>query len=126
MFTEVAANKQINYTISIDKDLPKNVFTDKVRVEQVLKNLLSNAFKFTPEKGSIAINVIPGKHAKTVSFCIKDTGIGIPLDKQKVSLNNIGRGIISVSLFTQPLCTAARRILDKMKGSLNKSLAARR
>ncbi|MDB5017088.1 MAG: hypothetical protein JWQ84_1920 [Mucilaginibacter sp.] len=84
LFTEVARNKQIDYTISTDKNLPKIIFTDKVRVEQVLKNLLSNAFKFTPEKGSISINVKAGTEAETVSFCIKDTGIGIPFDKQKI------------------------------------------
>jgi len=84
LFTEVARNKKIKYSFSTSKDLPKLIFTDKVRVEQVLKNLLSNAFKFTPENGSIAVNVIPGAEAKTVSFCIKDSGIGIPHDKQKV------------------------------------------
>lgn len=84
LFVEVAANKKINYTISTSKELPKNIFTDKVRVEQVLKNLLSNAFKFTPENGNIEVNVVPGNEAKTVSFKIKDTGIGIPYDKQKI------------------------------------------
>jgi signal transduction histidine kinase/CheY-like chemotaxis protein/CHASE3 domain sensor protein len=84
LFKEVARNKKIKYTINTDKVLPENIFTDKVRVEQVLKNLLSNAFKFTPEKGSIAVNVIPGDEEETVSFCIKDTGIGISPDKQKI------------------------------------------
>ncbi|WP_428330745.1 response regulator [Mucilaginibacter sp.] len=84
LFTEVARNKKIKYTITTNNNLPKQIFTDKVRVEQILKNLLSNAFKFTPENGAIEINVIPGEEPKTVSFCIKDTGIGIPLDKQKL------------------------------------------
>jgi len=84
LFIEVAANKHITYTTNISEELPKNIFTDKIRVQQVLKNLLSNAFKFTPEKGSIEINVVPGAEDKTVNFCIKDSGIGIPLDKQKV------------------------------------------
>jgi CheY-like chemotaxis protein/signal transduction histidine kinase/CHASE3 domain sensor protein len=83
LFAEVAANKKIKYTTST-KDVGPTVFTDKIRVEQVIKNLLSNAFKFTPEKGSIAINVVPGKAPQTISFCIKDSGIGIPFDKQKV------------------------------------------
>ncbi|SHM96645.1 response regulator [Mucilaginibacter sp. OK098] len=84
LFAEVARNKKINYTITTSKHLPKSIFTDKVRVEQVLKNLLSNAFKFTPESGSIAVNVVPGDEEKTISFCIKDSGIGIPHDKQKI------------------------------------------
>jgi signal transduction histidine kinase len=49
--------------------VPATLFTDKVRVEQVIKNLLSNAFKFTPENGSIAINVKPGKKEKTIELC---------------------------------------------------------
>ncbi len=83
LFAEVAANKHISFTSSVG-DIPESVLTDKARVEQVLKNLLSNAFKFTPDNGSILINVIKGKKAGTISFCIKDTGVGIPLDKQKV------------------------------------------
>lgn len=84
LFAEVASNKKINYTTSIDRQLPQTIFTDKVRIEQVIKNLLSNAFKFTSENGSIAINVKPGVKDKTISFAIKDSGIGIPADKQKV------------------------------------------
>lgn len=84
LFTEVARNKKITYTITTGKGLPKSIFTDKIRVEQVLKNLLSNAFKFTPENGSIAINVVPGDKEKAISFCIKDSGIGIPQNKQKI------------------------------------------
>ncbi|MEO8885345.1 MAG: response regulator, partial [Mucilaginibacter sp.] len=83
LFAEVAANKNINYTNSIAENVKPSLYTDKLRVEQVIKNLLSNAFKFTPEGGSIAVNVVKGKGA-TIDFCIKDTGIGIPADKQKV------------------------------------------
>ncbi|MEO3407980.1 response regulator [Mucilaginibacter sp. CAU 1740] len=84
LFAEVAGNKHINYTTAISKELPQTIFTDKVRLEQVVKNLLSNAFKFTPENGSISINVKPGVAPKTISFAIKDSGIGIPADKQRV------------------------------------------
>jgi len=84
LFSEFARNKKIKYTVSTANGLPENIFTDKVRVEQVIKNLLSNAFKFTPEKGSISINVIPGIQEETISFCIKDSGIGIATDKQNI------------------------------------------
>ncbi|HEY9534087.1 MAG TPA: response regulator, partial [Mucilaginibacter sp.] len=83
LFAEVAANKQIRFTTSI-KNAPQTIFTDKVRVEQVIKNLLSNAFKFTPQHGDIAITVDAGKSPQTVAFSIKDTGIGISPDKQRV------------------------------------------
>jgi CheY-like chemotaxis protein/signal transduction histidine kinase len=83
LFSEVASNKKIRFTTSV-KNVSPIIFTDKVRVEQVIKNLLSNAFKFTPEDGAIAINVDAGKSPQTVSFSIRDTGIGIPADKQKI------------------------------------------
>ncbi|WP_183572799.1 response regulator [Mucilaginibacter sp. X5P1] len=83
LFAEVASHKNITFNSSVG-NVPKSIFTDKVRVEQVIKNLLSNAFKFTSEKGTISIDVVPGPIEKTLSFCIKDTGVGIPKDKQKV------------------------------------------
>jgi signal transduction histidine kinase/CheY-like chemotaxis protein/CHASE3 domain sensor protein len=83
LFAEVAANKKINFKTTV-KDVPAKVYTDKMRVEQVIKNMLSNAFKFTPENGNIAINVTPGDKPKTIAFTIKDSGIGIPPEKQKL------------------------------------------
>ena len=84
LFDEVARNKKIKYSISSSKELPKTLFTDKVKVEQVLKNLLSNAFKFTPENGTVTLSVASGADDKTLSFSIKDSGIGIPKDKQQI------------------------------------------
>lgn len=83
LFAEVARNKNINYNLSAE-GVGSIIHTDKVRAEQVIKNLLSNAFKFTPENGSISLTVKPGKEPETISFHIKDTGIGIPLEKQKL------------------------------------------
>ncbi|HEY4198144.1 MAG TPA: response regulator, partial [Mucilaginibacter sp.] len=83
LFAEVASNKHIEFTHSVN-GVPHAIFTDKMRIEQVIKNLLSNAFKFTAENGSIAINVVPGAVDNTVSFCIKDSGVGIPFEKQRL------------------------------------------
>lgn len=83
LFAEMAMNKNVTFKTSA-VDVPQTIFTDKVRVEQVVKNLLSNAFKFTPEGGSIIVTAKPGPDAKTISFSIKDTGIGIPAEKQKI------------------------------------------
>ena len=83
LFAEVASNKKINYTTNLS-GVPPTILTDKVRVEQVIKNLLSNAFKFTPENGTISINAVAGPRQDTVSFKIKDSGIGIPADKQRI------------------------------------------
>ncbi|MEO7215260.1 response regulator [Mucilaginibacter sp.] len=83
LFAEMAMNKNITFKTHA-LDVPATFFTDKQRVEQVIKNLLSNAFKFTPEGGSISVTAKPGVLAKTVSFSIKDSGIGIPAEKQKI------------------------------------------
>jgi CheY-like chemotaxis protein/signal transduction histidine kinase/CHASE3 domain sensor protein len=83
LFAEVASNKKINYTTNFS-GVPPTIYTDKVRVEQVIKNLLSNAFKFTAEGGTISINAVAGPVAETISFKIKDSGIGIPADKQRI------------------------------------------
>ena len=83
LFAEVASNKRISFT-TLTENTPATIFTDKVRVEQVIKNLLSNAFKFTPENGVISISALPGTAPHTISFRIKDSGIGIPEEKQKI------------------------------------------
>ncbi|MES2266090.1 MAG: response regulator [Bacteroidota bacterium] len=83
LFAEVASNKKINYSTN-SSGVPATIYTDKVRVEQVIKNLLSNAFKFTPENGTISISAVAGPRENTISFKIKDSGIGIPADKQKI------------------------------------------
>jgi CheY-like chemotaxis protein/signal transduction histidine kinase/CHASE3 domain sensor protein len=83
LFAEFAINKKIHYQTSAI-DVPVTIFTDKVRVEQVIKNLLSNSFKFTSENGSISITAKPGPRQKTISFIIKDSGIGIAAEKQKI------------------------------------------
>jgi CheY-like chemotaxis protein len=83
LFAEVARNKKINFTNTLS-NLPDFIYTDKVRVEQVIKNLLSNAFKFTAEGGQISIQAVPGVKTNTVSFKVKDSGIGIAPEKQRV------------------------------------------
>ncbi|MFD0794454.1 response regulator [Mucilaginibacter litoreus] len=83
LFAEVASNKHINFTTN-SFGVPATIVTDKVRAEQVIKNLLSNAFKFTQENGAISVNAVAGPRPNTVSFKIKDSGIGIPADKQKI------------------------------------------
>lgn len=83
LFAEMAHNKQITFVSSIQSGLD-GLVTDRIRLEQVIKNLLSNAFKFTSESGRIELNITAGKEAGTIAFSVKDTGIGIPLDKQKL------------------------------------------
>lgn len=81
LFSVVAKEKKIDFKI-IAKDAPVVIKTDKMRLEQILKNLISNAIKFT-EKGSVSLEIkINEDDDKIICFIVKDTGIGIPLDKQ--------------------------------------------
>ncbi len=95
LFRELAYEKQINFKVTLDPELPKTIHTDIMRVEQVLKNLLSNAFKFTDKNGTVELQVTtPGKNTSyknealykdipKIAFHVKDTGIGIAEDKQQ-------------------------------------------
>jgi CheY-like chemotaxis protein/CHASE3 domain sensor protein len=89
-FGPMANKKELNLNIEFDSNLPEWVYTDSHRVKQILRNLLSNAFKFT-NRGSVSLigrkmktEELPGylnTNQEYVGFTVKDTGIGIPSDK---------------------------------------------
>src|SRR3989442_11883526 len=93
-FRQMAADKGLEFNVAIDPKLPLAIETDGKRLQQVITNLLSNAFKFT-NRGSVALRVedaasgwTPGhpalEHAEhVVEFVVADTGIGIPPQKQR-------------------------------------------
>src|SRR4029077_20215013 len=94
-FRHEAENRQLAFNISVDENLARSMVTDSKRLQQVLKNLLSNAFKFTAEGGvrltvSAALGGWSAEHPilnnapAVVAFEVTDTGIGIPLEKQKL------------------------------------------
>ncbi len=80
LFNPVANDKKIDLEIIIDKSVPNSISTDKLRVEQILKNLLSNAFKFT-KKGKVSLLLSADASYKTITFNVVDTGIGIAKEK---------------------------------------------
>src|SRR3954463_3067233 len=89
-FRQLAADKGLGFTIKVDRALPETVRTDEKRLQQVLLNLLSNAFKFTGQ-GEVALSFRlenAGNGAafptRALAIAVKDTGIGIPEDKQKL------------------------------------------
>lgn len=83
LFAPVAHDKQIGYISETDASLPVSMETDKMRLEQILRNLLSNAIKFT-ERGSVSLLLRKGETRDMIQFVVKDTGIGIPADKQQL------------------------------------------
>jgi HAMP domain-containing protein/CheY-like chemotaxis protein/signal transduction histidine kinase len=94
-FRHEAENRHLSFEVETDPHLPRSVVTDSKRLQQVLKNLLSNAFKFT-ESGGVRLSVsqarsgwteghpILGNAASVVAFEVADTGIGIPFEKQRI------------------------------------------
>jgi HAMP domain-containing protein/CheY-like chemotaxis protein/signal transduction histidine kinase len=94
-FRHEAENRQLSFNIDIDPNLPRSIVTDSKRLQQVLKNLLSNAFKFTAEGGvrlrvSAVLHGWNADHAilnaapAVIAFEVSDSGIGIPQEKQKL------------------------------------------
>jgi CheY-like chemotaxis protein len=81
-FQHLAREKSIEFKIQLDSDLPNSMVSDKQRLDQILRNLLSNAFKFT-SAGSIQLRLYKANGDK-IAFEVRDTGIGIPKDKQEI------------------------------------------
>jgi CheY-like chemotaxis protein len=94
-FRHEAENRQLSFDVHVDANLGRSIVTDSKRLQQVLKNLLSNAFKFTAQ-GGVRLNVsaavggwssehpVLNQTPAVVSFEVADTGIGIPVEKQKI------------------------------------------
>jgi len=94
-FKPISEARHLRFTIQTDKNLPDALETDQQRLNQILKNLLSNAFKFT-EKGEVILKIYEAKKSwkhgnpnldnalKVAAFAISDTGIGIPIEKQNI------------------------------------------
>ncbi|MGE5565676.1 MAG: response regulator, partial [Parcubacteria group bacterium] len=94
-FAQVAQAKKLDFQIELESELPRSMYTDDKRLQQIIKNLLSNAFKFT-EKGQVKLKVAKAEagwntsndHLNTagqvLAISVSDTGIGIPEDKQRI------------------------------------------
>jgi HAMP domain-containing protein/CheY-like chemotaxis protein len=94
-FRHEAETRQLLFNIDLDPHLGRGIYTDSKRLQQVLKNLLSNAFKFTAEGGvrlsvSAALDGWSAEHPvlsqspAVIAFEVSDTGIGIPQEKQRL------------------------------------------
>lgn len=94
-FSPLAIQKNVRFSIKMEESLAGTVYTDEQRLQQILKNLLSNAFKFT-ERGSVSLDIrreikdVNGqlyeggtREQSMLAFSVIDTGIGIDKDKQE-------------------------------------------
>ncbi|MET0482866.1 MAG: response regulator, partial [Aestuariivirgaceae bacterium] len=94
-FRYVAEAKNVEFSIAVDDAVGPSLVTDSKRLQQILKNLLSNAFKFTHE-GRVSLTIGPvtrgwsedneelNQSAKVIAFSVADSGIGISADKQQI------------------------------------------
>jgi CheY-like chemotaxis protein len=95
-FRHVAEQKGLGFSVSLGANLPSSLRTDAQRLQQVLKNLLANAFKFTGS-GLVELRISPvdnqrmrfesevlRRAERVLAFSVRDSGIGIPQDKQKL------------------------------------------
>ncbi|MGZ4816086.1 MAG: response regulator, partial [Terriglobales bacterium] len=94
-FRHEAENRKLSFELKADPQLSRSLVTDSRRLQQVLKNLLSNAFKFT-EQGGVRLSVsVAGEGwskdhpvlsgaGNVIAFEVSDTGIGIPFEKQRI------------------------------------------
>lgn len=81
-FEEIALDKHIDYVF--EPAIYHHVmFIDKGKVDKIVYNLLSNAFKYTPSGGKIVFAVEINEDSNQLMFCVSDTGVGIPIEKQR-------------------------------------------
>ena len=91
-FEHVAQHRGLEFKVNVAPDAPSTMFTDRQRLEQVLRNFFSNAFKFTHD-GSVSLNIsaAPGDmkfnkikpgSGPVIALAVTDTGIGVPKEKQ--------------------------------------------
>lgn len=80
LFGPLANEKHLNFRVNVEEAVPAVIETDKMRLGQILKNLISNALKFT-SKGSVSLTIRKAPDS-SLQFVVRDTGIGIPPEKQ--------------------------------------------
>jgi len=94
-FEQLATDRKLSFRIELDTSLPRAMTTDEKRLQQIIKNLLSNAFKFTHDGGVVLsirramagwnpANQLLNTAPAVVSYSVSDTGIGIPHEKLRV------------------------------------------
>ncbi|MGY3715952.1 response regulator [Sutcliffiella cohnii] len=90
-FLPVATEKKLKFSINIGETVPSTINTDEKKLQQILKNLLSNAFKFT-EEGSVTLQIDYDENKELFYFHVKDTGIGINSEKQGIIFEAFHQG----------------------------------
>ncbi|MBN1994645.1 MAG: response regulator [Anaerolineae bacterium] len=131
-FEHMAEEKGVALRISLADDLPEKINTDPQRVKQIVKNLLSNAFKFTGQ-GSVSLNIYRPDHKTDLSRCdldpgqaiaisVADTGIGMTSEQQKIIFEAFQQADGSTSRLyggTGLGLSISRELADKLGGQID-------
>ncbi len=88
MLSPAAREKELKFTVEIDKKVPQYIIGDRLRTQRILMNLLTNAVKFT-NTGQVLLRVCVGKeegnnNSIIIKFNVKDTGVGMPKEEQNI------------------------------------------
>lgn len=120
-FAYRAMDKSLAFSVVIDPELPEMIWTDPVRLSQILSNLISNAIKFT-DKGSVKVTVhAPKPPATLFQITVHDTGIGIPaknLDSIFESFNQVDEAYATSLGGTGLGLAIARQLANQQGGSI--------
>ncbi len=81
-FEELAKEKSINFHFNSSSE-SYDMYIDKGKIDKIIYNLLSNAFKYTPNGGAVVLSIIIDEKEEKLLICVEDTGVGIPKEKQK-------------------------------------------
>ncbi len=118
-----ANEKGLTLNFEMGLDVPASLWTDKIRLTQVLTNIVNNAIKFT-EEGSVTVtaNIDKSSPRQQILFVIKDTGIGIPKDFQDKLFHKFSQADTSITRKnggTGLGLTITKNLVDLMKGSIS-------
>jgi osomolarity two-component system sensor histidine kinase NIK1 len=100
LFSAKTYEKSIKLISFIDPKLPEEVFGDALRIKQILINLIGNAIKFTPETGTVRVDIRKVEQTDSnvkVIFSVEDTGVGIPKEKQELIFKPFSQADTSTS-----------------------------
>ncbi|QJW54125.1 Signal transduction histidine-protein kinase BarA [Serratia plymuthica] len=115
------SEKNVELIVDIHADMPANIYSDPLRLRQVLTNLLGNALKFTPS-GEVVLRIEPvAEDPCLLTFSISDSGIGIPEDKQKIIFESFSQADSSTTRKyggTGLGLTISARLVEMMGGEL--------
>ncbi len=120
-FISVSKNKRLDFVTCLDANLATNRIGDATRIKQIIMNLLSNAFKFTPS-GEVTLRLLPGDSPAEIVVVVKDTGMGIEqhlIDKLFDPFSQADSSITRKYGGTGLGLSIVKQLCEKMNGDIN-------